>query len=45
MAGKKIDDRRSDVIYEAKTPQDVVEKLNMIFKNRSKITYKMPTEF
>ncbi|MFX0073883.1 MAG: TIGR00725 family protein [Candidatus Hermodarchaeota archaeon] len=45
MAGKKIDDRRSDIIYEAKTPKDVVDKLNSIFKNRSRITYNMPTEF
>lgn len=45
MAGKKIDDRRSDTIYGAKTPQEVVDKLNNIFKSRSKIKYNMPTEF
>ncbi|NHJ20109.1 MAG: TIGR00725 family protein [Candidatus Lokiarchaeota archaeon] len=45
MAGKKIDDRRGDVIYEAKTPQEVVDKLNDLFKSQSKIMYKMPTEF
>jgi uncharacterized protein (TIGR00725 family) len=45
MAGKKIDDRRSDVIHEAKTPQEVVDKLNTIFESRSKIDYNMPAEF
>lgn len=45
MAGKKIDDRRSDTIYGAKTPQEVVDKLNDIFKSCSKIKYTMPTEF
>ncbi len=45
MAGKKIDDRRSDTIYGAKTAQEVVEKLNNIFKSRPNITYDMPTEF
>jgi len=45
MAGKKIDDRRSDTIYDAKTAQEVVDKLNNIFKSRPNITYDMPTEF
>ncbi|MCK4381709.1 MAG: TIGR00725 family protein [Promethearchaeota archaeon] len=45
MAGKKIDDRRSDTIYGAETAQEVVEKLNTIFKSRPNITYDMPTEF
>jgi len=45
MAGKKIDDRRTDTIYGAKTAQEVVEKLNNIFKSRLNITYDMPTEF
>ncbi len=45
MAGTKIDDRRSDTIYGAKTAQEVVEKLNNIFKSLPNITYDMPTEF
>jgi uncharacterized protein (TIGR00725 family) len=45
MAGKKIDDRRNDTIYGAKTPKEAVEKLNDIFKSHSNIKYNMPTEF
>lgn len=32
LANQKIDDRRSDVIYEAKTPKEVINKLEDIFK-------------
>ena len=45
MAGKKIDDRRSDTLYGATSAQEVVDRLNDIFKTQSKISYKMPTEF
>ena len=45
IAGTKIDDRRSDTVYGAKTAQEAVEKLNEIFKDRAHITYDMPTEF
>jgi len=45
MAGKKIDDRRSDSIYGASSAQEVVDRLKEIFKNQPKIKYKMPTEF
>jgi len=45
MAGTKIDDRRNDTIYGAKTAQEAVEKLNEIFKSNPNITYDMPTEF
>jgi len=45
MAGKKIDDRRSDTIYGATSAQEVVDRLNEIFKTKPNIKYKMPTEF
>ena len=45
MAGKKIDDRRSDTIYGASSAQEVVNRLNEIFKTQPKIKYKMPNEF
>lgn len=45
MAGKKIDDRRSDTIYGATSALEVVDQLNEIFKTKPNIKYKMPTEF
>ena len=45
MAGTKIDDRRNDTIYGAKTAQEAIEKLNEVFKSNPNITYDMPTEF
>lgn len=33
MAGKQVDDRRTDKILEAKTPQDVISLLNEVMKN------------
>ncbi|HUW90085.1 MAG TPA: TIGR00725 family protein [Candidatus Nanopelagicaceae bacterium] len=45
MAGKKIDDRRNDTIYGASSAQEVVDRLNEIFKTKQNIKYKMPTEF
>ncbi len=34
MAGQKIDDRRSDFIYDAKTPQEVIEKLELALSSK-----------
>ena len=45
MAGKKIDDRRSDSIYGATSAKEVVDQLNEIFKTKAKITYNMPDGF
>ena len=45
LAGKKIDDRRSDTIYGASSGQEVVDRLNEIFKTKQDIKYNMPTEF
>jgi len=45
LAGKKIDDRRSDTIYGASTGQEVVDRLNEIFKTKGNIKYNMPTKF
>jgi uncharacterized protein (TIGR00725 family) len=45
MAGKKIDDRRPDTIHGASSAQEVVDKLNEIFKTQPNIKYNMPTEF
>jgi len=45
IAGKKIDDRRSDTIYGASSAQEVVDRLNEIFKTKTDIKYNMPTEF
>jgi len=47
MAGKKIDDRRSDTIHGAKTAQEAVDKLNELFKEvpNTNIKYGMPNEF
>jgi hypothetical protein len=45
MAGKRIDDRRSDTIYGASSAQEVVKRLNEIFKAQPKIKYKMPNGF
>ena len=36
LAGERIDDRRSDMIYSAKTPQDVLDKVNELLKNKKK---------
>jgi len=36
LANQKLDDRRSDIIYGAKTPQMVIEKLNELFKDIDK---------
>lgn len=45
MAGKKIDDRRSDTIYGAKTAQEAVDKLNLLFEKGPNTKYGMPNEF
>jgi hypothetical protein len=45
MAGKRIDDRRSDTIYGAKTAQETVEKLNELFEKGPNTKYGMPNEF
>ncbi|MFX0047811.1 MAG: TIGR00725 family protein [Candidatus Hermodarchaeota archaeon] len=45
IAGTKIDDRRSDTIYGAKSAKEVVDKLNEIFKSNRDIIYDMPSEF
>jgi uncharacterized protein (TIGR00725 family) len=45
MAGKRIDDRRSDTIYGAKTAQEAVEKLNELFEKGPNTKYGMPNEF
>jgi len=45
LAGTKIDDRRSDIIHGANSAQEVVDKLNEIFKSNYDIKYDMPTEF
>ncbi|TFF87260.1 MAG: TIGR00725 family protein [Promethearchaeota archaeon] len=36
MANKKIDDRRTDKIYDARTPKQVIELLNKIFSSELK---------
>lgn len=36
IANQKLDDRRTDMIYGAKTPQEAMEKINFLFKNRKK---------
>jgi hypothetical protein len=45
MAGKKVDDRRSDTIHGAKTAQEAVDKLNELFEKGLKTKYGMPNEF
>ena len=39
LAGKQIDDRRTDCIYEAKTPQEVIEKLEIALNSKNKQRY------
>jgi len=34
IANQKLDDRRSDMIYGVKTPQEAIEKINELFKTR-----------
>lgn len=36
VANQKLDDRRSDMIYGVKTPQEAIEKINFLFKDRRK---------
>jgi uncharacterized protein (TIGR00725 family) len=36
IANQKLDDRRTDMIYGVKTPQEAIKKINMLFKNRKK---------
>jgi uncharacterized protein (TIGR00725 family) len=32
LANQKLDDRRKDIIYEAKNPQEIIEKVNELFR-------------
>jgi uncharacterized protein (TIGR00725 family) len=34
MAGQKLDDRRTDMIHGAKTPQEVIDKINEVLKSK-----------
>jgi uncharacterized protein (TIGR00725 family) len=34
IANQKLDDRRTDMIYGVKTPQEAIEKINLLFKKR-----------
>ncbi|MHA1291979.1 MAG: TIGR00725 family protein [Promethearchaeota archaeon] len=36
LANKKIDDRRNDIIYGVKTPQEVIEKVNKFYEKKKK---------
>ena len=38
LAGKKIDDRRDDIIYPAKTPEEILKILNEILLDKNKLT-------
>jgi uncharacterized protein (TIGR00725 family) len=46
MADKKVDDRRTDKILKAKTPEDVINHLNTIFENnqckKSEVSFDLP---
>jgi uncharacterized protein (TIGR00725 family) len=41
IASQQIDDRRNDVIYDAKSPEDVLEKLNQVIASQ-KLKYQNP---
>ena len=34
MANRKVDDRRTDVVYSAKTPSEVIDKVNELMKSK-----------
>lgn len=36
LAGEKIDDRRTDMIYPANSPQEVIDKINELLKDKNK---------
>ncbi|TFF84293.1 MAG: TIGR00725 family protein [Promethearchaeota archaeon] len=41
LASYKIDNRRDDVIHEAKSPEEVLKKLNLLIENK-KLKYRIP---
>jgi uncharacterized protein (TIGR00725 family) len=45
VAGEKIDDRRKDMIYGAKTAQEVIDKLDQLFDTNPNTQYGLPSEF
>lgn len=45
LAGSQIDDRRPDKIYEANTPEEVIEKINLLFKEKNDKMFSATEEF
>jgi uncharacterized protein (TIGR00725 family) len=44
IANTKIDDRRDDIIHEAKTPEEVLDIINKIFEKNPRVKYRFPKD-